>query len=120
MEKLGNKVMSSLDWTVQAFVDARISWEALLQPDGVELILKVWDAKARRIQEDESKLLMQKAVFSVARGKTSLFGNAHQGGWRKSRQAQQLTKPTTTWGTVLKEGARLPKQSEQTRLSTHS
>ena len=41
VEKLGNKVMSSLDWTVQAFVDARISSEANLQPDGVESILKV-------------------------------------------------------------------------------
>ena len=52
VEKLGIKVMNSLDWTVQAFVDARISAEALLQPDAVESILKVWDAKAGWIQED--------------------------------------------------------------------
>ena len=30
VEKLGTTVMNSLDWTVQAFVDARISTEALL------------------------------------------------------------------------------------------
>ena len=69
VEKLGTKVMNSFDWTVQAFVDARISAEALLQPDAVESILKVVDAKAGWIQEDESKLLLRKALFSVERGK---------------------------------------------------
>ena len=58
VEKLGTKVMNSLDWTVQAFVDARISTETLLQPDAVESILKVLDANAGWIQEDESKLLL--------------------------------------------------------------
>ena len=65
----GTKVMNSLDWTVQAFVDGRISTEALLQPDGVESILKVLDAKAGWIQEDESKLLLRKALFSMEIGK---------------------------------------------------
>ena len=68
-EKLGTKVLNSLDWTVQAFVDARISTEALLQPDAVESILQVLDAKAGWVQEDESKLLLRKALFSVERGK---------------------------------------------------
>ena len=68
-EKLGTKVMNSLDWTVQAFVDARISTEALLQPGAVESILKVLDSKAGWIQEDEPKLLLRKALFSVERGK---------------------------------------------------
>ena len=40
--------------------------------------------------QDESKLLMRKALFSVERGKTSLLDSARQGGWRKSRQVQQL------------------------------
>ena len=61
VEKLGNKVMNSLDWTVQAFVDGRISSETFLQFDGVASILKVLDAKAGWIQEDESKLLLRKA-----------------------------------------------------------
>ena len=47
VKKLGTKVMKSLDWTVQAFVDARMSTEALLQPDAMESILRVLDAKAR-------------------------------------------------------------------------
>ena len=69
VEKLGTKVMKSVDWTVQAFVDGRISTEALLQPDGVESILMVLDAKAGWIQEDESKLLLRKALFRVEGGK---------------------------------------------------
>ena len=56
--KLGTKVMHSLDWTVQAFVDGRISTEALLQPDAVQSIL-VLDAKAldpgRRVQTPPAK-----------------------------------------------------------------
>ena len=69
VEKLGTKVMNSLDWTVQAFVGARISTEALLQPDAVESILKVLYAKAGWIQEDESNC-----------------DNTRQEGWRRSRQ----------------------------------
>ena len=116
VEKLGTKVMNSLDWTVQAFVDARISTEALLQPDAVESILKVLDAKAGWIQEDESKLLLRKALFSVERGKDE---SLRQYTTRRLAQieaasaAALVTMPTTTWGTVLKEGARLTKQSEQ-------
>ena len=116
VEKLGVKVMNSLDWTVQAFVDARISAEALLQPDAVESILKVLDAKAGWIQEDESKLLLRKALFSVERGKEE---SLRQYTTRRLAQieaastAALFTMPTTTWGTVLKEGARLTKQSEQ-------
>ena len=116
VEKLGTKVMNSLDWTVQAFVDARISKEALLQPDAVESILKVLDAKAGWIQEDESKLLLRKALFSVERGKDE---SLRQYTTRRLAQieaasaAALVTMPTTTWGTVLKEGASLTKQSEQ-------
>ena len=33
--------------------------------------------------------------------------------------AALVTMPTATWGSVLKEGARLSKQSEQTELNTH-
>ena len=108
--------MNSLDWTVQAFVDARMSAEALLQPDAVESILKVLDAKAGCIQEDESKLLLRKALFSVERGKEE---SLRQYTTRRLAQieaastAALVTMPTTTWGTVLKEGARLTKQSEQ-------
>ena len=108
--------MNCLDWTVQAFVDARISAEALLQPDAVESILKVLDAKAGWIQEDESKLLLRKALFSVERGKEE---SLRQYTTRRLAQieaastAALVTTPTTTWGTVLKEGARLTKQSEQ-------
>ena len=51
---------------MQAFVDARIPTEALLQPDAVESILKVLDANAGSIQEDESKLLLVKGT--VQRG----------------------------------------------------
>ena len=67
VEKTGTKVMNSSDCTVQAFVDGRISTEALLQPDAVESILKVLDANAGWIQQDESKLLLRKALFQ--RGK---------------------------------------------------
>ena len=108
--------MNSLDWTVQAFVDGRISTEALLQPDGVESILKVLDAKASWIQEEESKLLLRKALFSVERGKDE---SLRQYTTRRLAQieaasaAALVTMPTTTWGAVLKEGARLSKQSEQ-------
>ena len=115
VEKLGSKVMNSLDWTVQAFVDARISTEALLH-DAVESILKVLDAKAGWIQEDESKLLLRKALFSVERGKDE---SLRQYTTRRLAQIQApsaaalVTMPTTTWCTVLKEGARLTKQSEQ-------
>ena len=116
VEKLGTKVMNSSDWTVQAFVDARISAEALLQPDAVESILKVLDARAGWIQEDESKLLLRKALFSVERGKDE---SLRQYTTRRLAQieaasaASLVTMPTTTWGTVLKEGARLTKQPEQ-------
>ena len=116
VEKLGTKVMNSLDWTVQAFVDARISTEALLQPDAVESILKVLDAKAGWIQEDESKLLLRRALFSVERGKDE---SLRQYTTRRLAQieaasaAALVTMPTTTWSTVLKEGARLTKQLEQ-------
>ena len=108
VEKLGTKVMNSLDWTVQAFVDARISTEALLQPDAVESILKVLDAKAGWIQEDESKLLLRKALFSVERGKDE---SLRQYTTRRLAQiegasaAALVTMPTTTWSTVLKDGS---------------
>ena len=116
VEKLGTKVMNSLDWTVQAFVDGRISTEALPQPDVVESILKVLDAKAGWFQEDESKLLLRKALFSVERGKDE---SLRQYTTRRLAQieaasgAALVTMPTTSWGTVRKEGARLSKQSEQ-------
>ena len=116
VEKLGTKIMKSLGWMVQSFVDARISTEALLQPDAVESSLKVLDAKAGWIQEDESKLLLRKALFSVERGKDE---SLRQYATRRLAQieaasaAALVTMPTTTWGTVLKEGARLTKQSEQ-------
>ena len=116
VEKLGTKVMISLDWTVQAFVDGRISTEALPQPDAVESILKVLDAKAGWIQEDESKLLLRKALFSVERGKDESLPQytTRRLAQIKAASAADLVKmPTTTWGTVLKEGARLSKQSEQ-------
>ena len=82
----------------------------------VESILKVLDAKAGWIQEDESKLLLRKALFSVERGKDE---SLRQYTARRLAQieaastAALVTMPTTTWGTVLKEGARLTKQSEQ-------
>ena len=120
VEKLGTKVINSLDWTVQAFVDGKISTEALLQPDAVESILRVLDAKAGWIQEDESKLLLRKALFSVERGKDE---SLRQYTTRRLAQieaasaAALVTMPTTTWGTVLKEGARLTKQSEQNLYS---
>ena len=121
MEKLGNKVMNSLDWTVQAFVDGRISTETLLQPDGVESILKVLDAKAGWIQEDESKLLLRKALFNVERGRdVSLrqYTTRRLAQIEAALAAALVTMPTATWGTVLKEGARLSQQSEQTLLNT--
>ena len=68
------------------------------------------------IQEDESKLLLRKALFSVERGKDE---SLRQYTTRRLAQieaasaAALVTMPTTTWGTVLKEGARLTKQSEQ-------
>ena len=111
VEKLGTKVMNSLDWTVQAFVDGRISTEALLQPDAVESILKVLDAKAGWIQEDESKVLLRKALFSVERGKEE---SLRQYMTRRLAQIEAASAAAlVTWGTVLKEGARLSKQSEQ-------
>ena len=78
--------------------------------------IKVLDAKAGWIQEDESKLLLRKALFSVERGKDE---SLRQYTTRRLVQieaastAALVTMPTTTWGTVLKEGARLTKQSEQ-------
>ena len=107
---------------MQAFVDARISTETLLQPDAVESILKVLDAKAGWIQEDESKLLLRKALFSVERGKDE---SLRQYTTRRLAQieaastAALVTMPTTTWGSVLKEGARLTKQSEQKFNTLH-
>ena len=117
VEKLGTKVMNSLDWTVQAFVDARISTEALLQPDAVESILKVLDAKAGWIQEDESKLLLRKALFSVERGKDE---SLRQYTTRRLAQieaasaAALVTMPTTTWGTA--EGRREFDKTVRTEL----
>ena len=111
VEKLGTKVVNSWNWTVQAFVDARISTEALLQPDAVESILRVLDAKAGWIQ-DESKLLLRKALFSVERGKDE---SLRQYTTRRLAQIEAASAAAlvTTWGTELKEGARLTKQSEQ-------
>ena len=83
---------------------------------GVESILKVLDAKAGWIQEDESKLLLRNGVFSVKRGRDE---SLRQYTTRRLAQivaastAALVTMPTTTWCTVLKEGARLTKQSEQ-------
>ena len=100
-------------------MDEWISSDALQQVDGVESILKVLEAKAGSIQEDESKLLLQKALFSVERGKDESL--QHYTTRRLSQieaaSAALVNVPTTTWGTVLKEGARLSKQSEQ-NLST--
>ena len=82
----------------------------------MESILKVLDAKACWIQENESKLLLRKALFSVERG---MEESLRQFTTRKLAQieaasvAALVTMPTTTWGTLLKEGARLSKQSEQ-------
>ena len=57
VEKLGNKFMSSLYRTVQASVDARISTDALLQPDSLESFFegfgcKGWLDPGGRIQEE--------------------------------------------------------------------
>ena len=88
----------------------------LLQLDGVDSILKVLDAKAGWIQEDESKLLLRKGLFSAERGTDE---SLRQCTTRRLAQieaasaAALVTMPTATWGTVLKEGARLSKQSEQ-------
>ena len=100
IEKLGVKVMIFLDWTVHAFVDARNSAEAFLQPDSVESIQKVLDGKGwfgsgGRVRQYTTRRLAQIEAASIA--STAIF----------------LTMPTTTWGTVLKEGARSTKQSEQ-------
>ena len=82
----------------------------------MESILKVLDAKAGWIQEDESKLLLRKALLSVERGTDE---SLRQYTTRKLAQmeaasaAALVTKSTTTWGTVLMEGTRLSKQSEQ-------
>ena len=79
-------------------------------------ILKVLDAKAGCVQEDESKLLLRKALYSVERAKDE---SLRQHTTRRLAQieaasaAALVTMPTTTWGTVLKEGARLTKQSEE-------
>ena len=68
------------------------------------------------IQEDESNLLLRKALFSVERGKDE---SLRQYTTRRLAQieaasaAALVTMPTNTWGTVLKEGARLTKQTEQ-------
>ena len=62
-------ILESLAGSGSLGVDGRISTEALLQPDAVESILKVLDAQAGWIQEDESKLLLRKALFRVERGK---------------------------------------------------
>ena len=102
--------------TMQAFVDGRIPTETLLQPDAVESILKVLDAKAGWIQEDESKLLLRKALFSVERGKDESlrqYTTKRLAQIEAASAAALVTMPTTTWGTVLKEDARLSKQSEQ-------
>ena len=116
MEKLGNKVMNSLDWTVQAFVDGRISSETHLQPDGVELILKVLDAKAGWIQEDESELFLRKALFNVERGRDESlrrYAARRFAQIEAASAAALVTVPTATWGMVLKESARMSTQSEQ-------
>ena len=55
--------------------------EVSLQPDAVESILNVLDAKAGWIQEDESKLFLRKALFSVERGNHNKVG-ANRGGFR--------------------------------------
>ena len=59
-------------------------WEnlhrSILHPDGVESILKVLDAKVGWIQEDESKLLLRKALSGWKEARTSLFDSArHEG-----------------------------------------
>ena len=80
VEKLGNKVMSSLDWTVQVLVDGRISAVALMLPDG-EGLGPPRPAASRRTNPN----------FSWGR---------HSSAWKEAK-------------TLLKEGARLSKQSEQ-------
>ena len=115
MEKVDNKVMNSPDWTVQAFVDGRISSETHLQPDGVELIL-VLDAKAGRIQEDESELFLRKALFNVERGRDEFlrrYASRRFAQIEAASAAALVTVPTATWGMVLKESARMSTQSEQ-------
>ena len=118
---------------VQAFVDARISTEALLHPDAVESILKVLDVKAGWIQEDESKLLLRKALFSVERGKDE---SLRQDTTRRLAQieaasaAALVTMPTTTWcsaegrrdvdKTVRKEPQHTLEWRSSTTLREHS
>ena len=115
VEKLSNTVMNSLDWTVQAFVEGRISSETHLQPDGVELIL-VLDVKAGWIQEDESEHFLRKALFNVERGRDESLRRyaARRFAQIEAASATALvTVPTATWGMVLKESARMSTQSEQ-------
>ena len=78
--------------------------------------MKVVDAKVGWIQDDESKLLLRKALFSVERGEDESLRQYKTGRLAQIEAASVaalVTMPTTTWGTVLKEGARLSKQSEQ-------
>ena len=74
------------------------------------------DAKAGWIQQDESKLLLRKALFSVERSKDESlrqYTTRRLAQIEAAEAAALVTMPTTTWGTVLKEGARLTKQSEK-------
>ena len=89
VEKLGTKVMNSLDWTVQAFVDARISTEALLQPDAVESILRVLDAKAAGSRRTSPNSSCERHCSAWKEARTSLCDNTRQEGWRRLRQSPQ-------------------------------
>ena len=116
VEKLGTKVMNSLDWTVQAFVDARISTEALLQPVAVESIFKGFGCQGRLVPGGRVQTPLAKGTVQRGKRQGRVCDNTRQEGWRRSRQPPQplwLPWLTTTWGTVLKEGVRLTKQSEQ-------
>ena len=117
VEKLGTKVMNSLDWTVQAFVDARISTEALTSATrccGVNF--EGLGCQGRldpggRVQTPPAKGTVQrgKRQGRVSATTHDKKDGADRGGLR-SRSGYHAN---DTWGTVLKEGARLPKQSEQ-------
>ena len=72
--------------------------------------LKALDVKASWIQVDESKLLLRKSLFNAERGRDE---SLRQYTTRRLAVIEAASAAALDTNTVLKEGARLSKQSEQ-------
>ena len=118
VQKFGTKVINSLDWTVQAFVDAKISTDpATTRRRGVN-----FEGFGRQGLLDPGRrvqILLRKSTVQRGKRQGRVSATIHDkkvGADRGGFSSFLVTMPTTTWGAMLKEGARL--LSSQNRIST--